>query len=165
MKRRKVLLGIATAPGWLPLVCSAQAQSPTQAPAQANATAAGGPVRIPLSRLAAPWSSVEFTYASPSGAAVPGIIVRLADGTLYGASRVCPHLSCTVQYRTNAQEINDTFDVQVQNPAFACPCHFSVFDLAKNGKVVGRPAPRAPFRFELKVEGDHVAVVRLEGET
>ena len=71
MRRREILLGIATAFGWLPQICAAQAKTS---------------VTIPLSRLAEPWSSVEFTY--PAAEPVPGIIVRLRDGTLYAASRI-----------------------------------------------------------------------------
>src|SRR5205807_1384223 len=84
--------------------------------------------------LSEPWSSVEFTY--PAAEPVPGIIVRLRDGTLYAASRICPHQSCQLLYKTDSQEISDTFDVEAGNPVLACPCHFSVFDLAQKGKVL-----------------------------
>ena len=147
MERRKILLGIATAPGWLPRICAAQAKTS---------------VWIPLSRLAEPWSSVEFTY--PAADPVPGIIVRLRDGTLYAASRICPHQSCQLLYRTDKREISDTFEVEVGNPVLACPCHFSVFDLAQKGKVLNGPAPRGPVTFELKVAGDRVTVLKMEGE-
>jgi arsenite oxidase small subunit len=147
MKRRKILLGIATAPGWLPAVCAAQAKES---------------VTIPLSRLAEPWSSVEFTY--PAAEPVPGIVVRLRDGTLYAASRICPHQSCRLLYKTDRQEISDTFEVETGNPVLACPCHFSVFDLAQKGKVLNGPAPRGPVTFELKVAGDRVTVLKMEGE-
>jgi Rieske Fe-S protein len=147
MKRRKILLGIATAPSWLPRVCAAQAKAS---------------VTIPLSRLAEPWSSVEFTY--PAAEPVPGIIVRLRDGTLYAASRSCPHQGCQLLYKTDKQEISDTFDVEAGNPVLACPCHFSVFDLAQKGKVLNGPAPRGLVTFELKVAGDRVTVLKMEGE-
>ena len=147
MERRKILLGIATAPGWLPRVCAAQAKAS---------------VSIPLSRLAEPWSSVEFTY--PAAEPVPGIIVRLRDGTLYAASRICPHQSCQLLYKTDKQEISDTFEVEAGNPVLACPCHFSVFDLAQKGKVLNGPAPHGPVTFELKVADGRVTVLKMEGE-
>jgi len=147
MKRREILLGIATAFGWLPQICAAQAKTS---------------VTIPLSRLAEPWSSVEFTY--PAAEPVPGIIVRLRDGTLYAASRICPHQSCQLLYKTDKQEISDTFEVETGIPVLACPCHFSVFDLAQKGKVLNGPAPRGPVTFELKVAGDRVTVLKMEGE-
>ena len=71
-------------------------------------------VTIALSRLAEPWSSVEFTY--PAAEPIPGIIVRLRDGTLYAASRICPHQSCQLLYKTDKQEISDTFEVEAGNP-------------------------------------------------
>ncbi|TMH35768.1 MAG: Rieske 2Fe-2S domain-containing protein, partial [Betaproteobacteria bacterium] len=46
----------------------------------------------------------------------------------------------------------------------ACPCHFSVFDLAQKGKVLNGPAPRGPVTFELKVADGRVTVLKMEGE-
>ncbi len=116
---------------------------------------------VRLSDLDEPWSSVQFTYRTATES-VPGIIIRLPDGTLYAASRLCPHQGCTIIYYKNAKEVNDSYTVDVVNPALACPCHLSVFDLAKGGKVVGGPASRSPFKFEIRVAREDVHIERLE---
>ena len=141
MERRKILLGIATAPGWLPRVCAAQAKTF---------------VSIPLSRLAEPWSSVEFTY--PAAEPVPGIIVRLRDGTLYAASRICPHQSCQLLYKTDKQEISDAFEVEAGNPVLVCPCHFSVFDIANGGKVLSGPATAPPLQLNVEARDGKIFI-------
>lgn len=117
----------------------------------------------PVARVAdlgEPWSSVEFSFAAVEP--VPGILIRLPDGTLYAASRICTHQACTMVYNKNAKEVSDSYDVQVANPALTCPCHLSVFDPAKGGKVVGGPAPRPPQRFRIRVSGGNIFVDGLD---
>ena len=127
---------------------------------------APGQVVAPRDNLAAPWSSVQFNYNRPGGAApVPGILVALPDGSLYAASRVCPHMGCTLVYYRIVQDVNDTYGVNLSNPALACPCHMSVFDLAKDGRVAAGPAQRPPFRFRVVLEADQIVVEGLEGAT
>ncbi len=60
----------------------------------------------------------------------PGILVRLPSGEWRAFSAVCTHLQCTVQYRSDLEQI-------------WCPCHNGHFDLT--GRNVSGPPP-APLR-------------------
>jgi ubiquinol-cytochrome c reductase iron-sulfur subunit len=58
-------------------------------------------------------------------------------------SKICTHAGCAIAlYRAPAYEPTST------HPALACPCHYSVFDTRKAGKVeagpAGRPLPQLP---------------------
>lgn len=97
-----------------------------------------------------------FWTAYPKGAdreliGSPLVVVRIGpnDDGVVAYSKICTHAGCAVSlYR------KPTFaDVQPR-PALVCPCHYSTFDPAQNGKVLfgpaGRPLPRLP----LEVDGD-----------
>lgn len=138
--------------------------------ASAAAGAVGGPLAAhaaearkvaSVRELGQPWASAEF-HCRDGDEDVPGILIALPSREIYGAALVCTHGGCPLQYKTEVQEINDTYDVNVSTPALVCPCHLSVFDLARSGAVVGGPAPRPPRRFELTVRGDDVLVTGLE---
>ncbi|HVA38348.1 MAG TPA: Rieske 2Fe-2S domain-containing protein [Candidatus Dormibacteraeota bacterium] len=60
-------------------------------------------------------------------------------------SRVCPHLGCTVAFRTDEHKADDgeTFP----NGFWQCPCHRSQFP-PNGSKVLGGPAPRPMFVFQ-----------------
>lgn len=88
-------------------------------------------------------------------------------------SRICPHLGCNF----NAFEPDQASRVRSDysfpgavdgNPYFACPCHFSVYDLKQvndqgyYGRVVSGPAPRPPRILTFKVEGDDIIVTGME---
>jgi ubiquinol-cytochrome c reductase iron-sulfur subunit len=60
-------------------------------------------------------------------------------------SKICTHAGCAISlYRTPTYEPTST------HPALACPCHYSVFDTRKAGRVeagpAGRPLPQLPLR-------------------
>ena len=81
----------------------------------------------------------------------PVVVVRIAQGDLgvVAYSKICTHAGCAVSlYR------KPTFPDVQPRPALVCPCHYSTFDPAQNGKVLfgpaGRPLPRLP----LEVDGD-----------
>jgi Rieske Fe-S protein len=114
-----------------------------------------------LRDLSQPWASTEFQYRD-GDENVPGILIALPNREIYGAALICTHGGCPLQYKTDVQEINNTYDVTVSTPALVCPCHLSVFDLARGGAVAGGPAPRAPRRFELTVRGEDILVTNLE---
>ncbi|MDE2572927.1 MAG: Rieske 2Fe-2S domain-containing protein [bacterium] len=60
-------------------------------------------------------------------------------------SRVCPHLGCTVAFRTDEHKADDgqTF----AGGFWQCPCHRSQFP-PNGSKVLGGPAPRPMFVFD-----------------
>jgi cytochrome b6-f complex iron-sulfur subunit len=77
--------------------------------------------------------------------AEPAIVVRLAGGELRAFTAVCTHLSCTVQYRDDLQQI-------------WCACHNGHYDL--NGRNVSGPPPRPLTPYTVNVKGDEIVISR-----
>jgi len=75
----------------------------------------------------------------------PGILVRLPSGEWRAFSAVCTHLQCTVQYRSDHEEI-------------WCPCHNGYYDLT--GRNVSGPPPAPLEAYDVVVKGDDVVVSR-----
>jgi len=65
-------------------------------------------------------------------------VIKHQDGSVDAFSPVCPHLGCHYQWDAAAGE-------------FRCPCHASTF--AKDGKVLGGPAPRPLDSLPQKIVG------------
>jgi ubiquinol-cytochrome c reductase iron-sulfur subunit len=96
-----------------------------------------------------------FWTAYPEGAdreqlGAPLVVVRIASGVV-AYSKICTHAGCAISlYR------KPTFADVESKPALVCPCHYSTFDPAQNGKVLfgpaGRPLPRLPL--EVDAEGN-----------
>jgi ubiquinol-cytochrome c reductase iron-sulfur subunit len=97
-----------------------------------------------------------FYTAYPEGAdreliGSPLVVVRIGSGNagVVAYSKICTHAGCAIAlYR------KPTFPDTQPGPALVCPCHYSTFDPADDGKVIfgpaGRPLPRLP----LEVDGD-----------
>jgi ubiquinol-cytochrome c reductase iron-sulfur subunit len=107
--------------------------------------------------LAAAGVEAETFYtAYPEGAdreqmGAPLVVVRVGPGNsgIVAYSKICTHAGCAVSlYR------KPTFAQVQPKPALVCPCHYSTFDPADDGKVLfgpaGRPLPRLP----LEVDGE-----------
>jgi cytochrome b6-f complex iron-sulfur subunit len=75
----------------------------------------------------------------------PGILIRTASGDYRAMSATCTHLSCTVQYRDDMQQV-------------WCACHNGHYDL--NGRNIAGPPPRPLESFEVHVRGEEVFVRR-----
>jgi cytochrome b6-f complex iron-sulfur subunit len=75
----------------------------------------------------------------------PALLIRTANGDYRAMSATCTHLSCTVQYRKDVQQI-------------WCACHNGTYDL--NGRNVSGPPPRPLEQYQVHVEGDEIQVVR-----
>jgi cytochrome b6-f complex iron-sulfur subunit len=73
----------------------------------------------------------------------PGILLRTPAGELRAFTAICTHLSCTVQYREEKQDI-------------WCACHNGVYDL--NGKNMSGPPPRPLEEYRVNVKGDQIVV-------
>jgi menaquinol-cytochrome c reductase iron-sulfur subunit len=70
-------------------------------------------------------------------------VIRNSDDSTVVFTAVCPHLGCTIKWRT---EVNN----------FNCGCHQSTFDVS--GKLVSGPAPRPMDLLETKVDGGTLLV-------
>jgi cytochrome b6-f complex iron-sulfur subunit len=77
--------------------------------------------------------------------AEPAIVVRTAGGELRAFTAVCTHLSCTVQYRDDLQQI-------------WCACHNGHYDLT--GRNVSGPPPRPLKPYDVSVKGDEIVISR-----
>jgi arsenite oxidase small subunit len=113
-----------------------------------------------LSDLTQPWSAVKFTLPDADGSDMPCIVVRLHGDKYYASSLICPHNKCTIMYVPDVNMARDSFNVETSTPVLACPCHFSVFDPAQNGRVIGGPAPNPPLQLRVEVRGNDVFVNR-----
>jgi Rieske Fe-S protein len=75
----------------------------------------------------------------------PVILFRTATGELKALTATCTHLACTVQYRTDRNDI-------------WCACHNGVYDA--NGTNISGPPPRPLTKLEVAVRGEKVVVRR-----
>lgn len=75
----------------------------------------------------------------------PGILVRNADGSYRAFSATCTHLNCTVQYRSDLEEL-------------WCACHNGFYDM--NGNVVSGPPPNPLEVYTVNVADGDVVVSR-----
>lgn len=75
----------------------------------------------------------------------PALLVRRPDGTFVAYLAECTHLDCTVQYRSEKEDI-------------WCACHNGVYDL--NGTNVSGPPPRPLDALEVHTQGDDVYVTQ-----
>ena len=75
-------------------------------------------------------------------------VLRKDENEVKVLSNVCTHLSCRVNWHTDAQE-------------FICPCHDAHFDI--NGTVLDGPPPRPMDEYEYKIEDGNILIHLLEG--
>jgi Rieske Fe-S protein len=75
----------------------------------------------------------------------PGLLIRTAGGDYRAMSATCTHLSCTVQYRDDMQQV-------------WCACHNGHYDL--NGRNIAGPPPRPLELYEVQVRGEEIFVRR-----
>lgn len=75
----------------------------------------------------------------------PALLIRTVEGEYQAMSATCTHLSCTVQYRKDTQQV-------------WCACHNGIYDL--NGKNLSGPPPRPLEKYQVHVQGDEVKVIR-----
>ncbi len=75
----------------------------------------------------------------------PGIVIRTPAGDVRAFSAICTHLNCTVQYRSDLQQI-------------WCACHNGHYNL--NGVNVSGPPPRPLETYAVALKGDAIWVSR-----
>ena len=80
----------------------------------------------------------------PFGSA-PAIVLRTASGELRAFTATCTHLSCTVQYRPDLEQI-------------WCACHNGHYDL--HGRNVSGPPPRPLDAYDVNVQDDEIVISR-----
>jgi menaquinol-cytochrome c reductase iron-sulfur subunit len=70
-------------------------------------------------------------------------VIKQPDGRLVVLSSICPHLGCSIAWRSEKDE-------------FLCPCHGGRF--AADGKLLGGPPPRRMDQLQSKVEEGRLKV-------
>ena len=111
---------------------SLPAPTPSTAPAPSPSAVAGA--SAPAATAAA--TGIANTKDVPKRSAVdfqipngdPGILVKLADGTVVAYDAICTHQGCPVGYDR-------------PSGLLFCPCHGATFDPAQGAAVTGGPAP------------------------
>jgi len=78
-------------------------------------------------------------------AARPVLLIRVSESEWRAFGATCTHLDCTVQYRSESQQI-------------WCACHNGFYDL--NGRVVAGPPPRPLEEYVVRVRGEEVVIAR-----
>jgi ubiquinol-cytochrome c reductase iron-sulfur subunit len=82
-------------------------------------------------------SSLVVVRLPPGDLRLPSGQARYAAGGIVAYSKICTHAGCAISlYRT------PLFDPEEPGPALVCPCHYSTFDPASGGTVIGGPAGR-----------------------
>jgi Rieske Fe-S protein len=87
-----------------------------------------------------PNSSLIFGFGSK-----PALLIMDVAGNFRALSATCTHLSCTVQYRQETQQI-------------WCACHNGIYDL--NGRNISGPPPRPLDVYDVHVRGEEIVVSR-----
>jgi len=125
----------------------------TAAASSAFASSNAG-IRIAALTDVKPGSPVDFQYPAGAvaylvdmGRAVPNGVGPNASVVAY--SGLCQHRGCPVGYDGEGQR-------------FVCPCHRSVFSLAKGGACIEGPSQRGLPRVRLEVRGGEVFATGIE---
>lgn len=76
---------------------------------------------------------------------VPIIVIKDLKGGFHALDATCTHLDCIVQYKKDEDLV-------------WCACHNGKYDLS--GKNVSGPPPRPLAKYEVKVQGDDILVLK-----
>ncbi len=79
--------------------------------------------------------------------AIPGVLVKLADGKIVAFDAVCTHAGCTVEW-------DPSYDLLV------CPCHGAAFDPAHDAQPVAGPTntPLSPIPIHVDTASGRITV-------
>lgn len=76
---------------------------------------------------------------------VPIIVIKDLKGGFHALDATCTHLDCIVQYKKDEDLV-------------WCACHNGKYDLS--GKNISGPPPRPLAKYEVKVQGDDILVLK-----
>ena len=135
------------------------------------------PVSVPLLNVSAPWQIATFkawttrppshSSDTPQEALVKGILVRLPPANedqpaLAAFCTTCPHEICDVDFVRDTSHVRTESATKPDHPLLVCPCHFSVFDPASQGRPIAGPTHRGLYRFDHRVLPDRVDILAIE---
>jgi len=113
------------------------------AAAGASQAPASGPVIAKVSQLG---SGRAVAFNDPLSGD-PGVLVKLADGSIVAFDAICTHAGCTVEF-------DPSYDLLV------CPCHGAAFDPAHDAQVVAGPTnqPLSPIPIHVDTASGRISV-------
>ncbi|MHA1152088.1 MAG: arsenate reductase (azurin) small subunit [Alphaproteobacteria bacterium] len=125
------------------------------------AIGSGEPTEYPVTEVArladlAPGATLDFAYPDDDS---PALLIRLPEpadggigpeGDIVAFSILCTHKGCPVSYKA-------------EHKMLICPCHWSTFDPAKAGTLVIGQASQGLPRIQLRVTGEKVQAVGVDG--
>ena len=121
--------------------CGGGGSSPSSPSAPPTAPPISGEIRVPLMGVG---ETVTASANLVGGLQTPLAVTRVSQTEVVAVSRICTHMSCTVNLPTSS---GGTLD---------CPCHGSRF--RTTGQVVNGPAARALFQFPARIQGNEVII-------
>jgi thiosulfate dehydrogenase (quinone) large subunit len=116
----------------------------TTAPAaSASQTSASGPVVARVSQLG---TGRAVAFDDPISGD-PGVLLKLADGSIVAFDAVCTHAGCTVEF-------DPDYNLLI------CPCHGAAFDPAHGAQVVAGPTntPLSPIPIHVDTASGRISV-------
>lgn len=145
------------------VIATGAGMSGTLLPVLASSGAAGpgkpeAPASVRIAELSAIKVDTPISFAYPDESS-PALLLRLRqpaaggvgpDNTIVAYSQLCTHKGCPVAYRP-------------ERKLFICPCHWSSFDPAKAGQMVIGQGSHALPRIVLRVAGNAVHAVGVDG--
>lgn len=146
-RREFIRISSATAAGGLvPRVAAAAPSLPAAYPV------------VPIVELRALKVETPFPFSYPD-ASSPAVLLRLKqpaaggvgpDRSIVAFSTLCTHKGCPVAFRP-------------ERKLLICPCHWSSFDPAKGGQMVIGQASQSLPQITLRMQGETVQAVGIEG--
>ena len=85
------------------------------------------------------------------------------ESSIYAISTICPHQGCQFEFETDYREVSGKIGKALEHPVLFCHCHMSTYDPTDDGRVIHGPAPRPPFRFDFREEGETLVITGLIG--
>jgi thiosulfate dehydrogenase (quinone) large subunit len=108
-----------------------------------------GPATPAIATVSAVSATGSATFVIPASGD-PGVLVRLASGTIVAFDAVCTHAGCTVEYVP-------------QNRDLECPCHGAAFDPANGGAVLAGPTSQPLLTVPITID-QKTGEIRLSGQ-
>jgi hypothetical protein len=139
-----------------------------------------GPTEVAtLQELAKPWSSRKFLIRKRfSNETLPAIVVRLPGGkadhgaAFWAFSLQAPFGRCELEFVTDLGKLSSQYGCRGSHPMVGDPCNGIVYDPLRmgtlgggvwaRGEIVQGAGIRPPIGIEVRVQGNHLVVVRME---
>jgi nitrite reductase/ring-hydroxylating ferredoxin subunit len=133
-------------------------------------------VSLPLEEVAELWRPVAFdawfTLPSAPGEApaerlLKGLLLRVSPSSsgesgLRAYCQLCPHETCYVEFTSDTRTVRVESQEKPDHPLMVCPCHFSVFDPARDGACIEGPSTRGLYRFRIEARGRRIEILEVE---